>query len=45
LLQTLLGAGAETLQAISDVGVGKLTATVRDTDGNMIGLLQLTDSG
>jgi predicted enzyme related to lactoylglutathione lyase len=36
-------AGAETLQEISDVGGGKLIATVKDTDGNVIGLLQMPD--
>lgn len=39
-LQQLLDAGAEVLQAVNDVGGGKLTATVKDADGNIIGLLQ-----
>jgi predicted enzyme related to lactoylglutathione lyase len=39
-LTLLLAAGAETQQAISDVGGGKLTATVKDADGNVIGLIQ-----
>lgn len=39
-LQQLLDAGAEVLQAINDVGGGKLTASVKDADGNIIGLLQ-----
>jgi predicted enzyme related to lactoylglutathione lyase len=39
-LQNLLGAGAETQQEVRDVGGGKLIASVKDTDGNMIGLLQ-----
>ena len=43
--ETLLGAGAETLQAVSDVGGGKLIATVKDPDGNVIGLLQMPDGG
>jgi predicted enzyme related to lactoylglutathione lyase len=39
-LKQLLGAGAEQLQAPSDVGGGKLVASVRDADGNPIGLIQ-----
>jgi len=39
-LQLLLGAGAEELQEVKDVGGGKLTACVKDADGNIIGLLQ-----
>ncbi|MGH6951995.1 MAG: VOC family protein [Vitreimonas sp.] len=39
-LATLLEAGAEAQQPISDVGGGKLIATVKDADGNVIGLLQ-----
>jgi predicted enzyme related to lactoylglutathione lyase len=39
-LQNLLDAGAETQQEVSDVGGGKLIASVKDTDGNVIGLLQ-----
>ncbi len=39
-LQTLLESGAATQQAITDVGGGKLIATVKDADGNIIGLLQ-----
>jgi predicted enzyme related to lactoylglutathione lyase len=39
-LTMLLGAGAETLQAISDVGGGRMIASVKDADGNIIGLLQ-----
>jgi predicted enzyme related to lactoylglutathione lyase len=39
-VQQLVDAGAEDLQAINDVGGGKLTASVRDADGNVIGLLQ-----
>jgi predicted enzyme related to lactoylglutathione lyase len=38
--QLLLDAGAEVQQAINDVGGGKLIATVRDPDGNPIGLIQ-----
>ena len=46
-LDALLEAGAETEQPICDVGGGKLIAAVKDTDGNVIGLLQATagDSG
>jgi predicted enzyme related to lactoylglutathione lyase len=39
-LQLLLDAGAQPRQAISDVGGGKLIATVQDADGNIIGLVQ-----
>jgi predicted enzyme related to lactoylglutathione lyase len=39
-LQALLDAGAQTVQDVKDVGGGKLVASVRDTDGNLIGLLQ-----
>ena len=34
-------AGAQTQQAIKDVGGGKLVASVKDVDGNIIGLIQL----
>ena len=37
-LQSLLDAGGETQQAIRDVGGGMLIATVKDADGNVIGL-------
>ncbi|HEY4026109.1 MAG TPA: VOC family protein [Candidatus Dormibacteraeota bacterium] len=39
-LQALLDAGAEAQQEVKDVGAGKLTATVKDPDGNVIGLTQ-----
>ncbi len=39
-LAALLDAGAETVQDVKDVGGGRLIATVRDADGNVIGLLQ-----
>jgi predicted enzyme related to lactoylglutathione lyase len=39
-LKLLLEAGAEVQQAVRDVGGGKLIATVKDADGNIIGLLQ-----
>ena len=40
-LQQLLDAGAQTLQYVKDVGGGKLIASVKDADGNIIGLIQL----
>ena len=40
-LQLLLDAGAQSQQAVTDVGRGKLIASVTDADGNFIGLLQL----
>lgn len=40
-LQALLDAGAQTQQEVTDVGGGKLIASVKDADGNIIGLLQL----
>lgn len=40
-LQSLLDAGAKVQQAVKDVGGGKLIASVKDADGNMIGLIQL----
>ena len=39
-LKLLLDAGAQTQRAVSDVGGGKLIATVRDADGNVTGLIQ-----
>jgi predicted enzyme related to lactoylglutathione lyase len=39
-LQELLAAGAQIQQAVKDVGGGKLIATVKDPDGNIIGLTQ-----
>ncbi len=39
-LQLLLDAGAHIHQAAQDVGDGKLIALVKDTDGNLIGLIQ-----
>ena len=39
-LQNLLDAGAEAQQEIRDVGGGKLIASVKDADGNVIGLVQ-----
>ena len=40
-LKSLLDAGAQAQQDVKDVGGGKLTATVSDADGNIIGLIQL----
>ncbi len=39
-LQHLLDAGAQLRQDVSDVGGGKLIASVADADGNVTGLLQ-----
>jgi predicted enzyme related to lactoylglutathione lyase len=41
-LTGLLGAGAQTLEDVHDVGGGRLIASVKDPDGNLIGLLQDT---
>ncbi len=38
--QLLLDAGAHAHQEIKDVGGGRLVATVKDADGNIIGLVQ-----
>lgn len=39
-VQQLVDAGAKVQQEAKDVGGGKLVATVKDADGNMIGLIQ-----
>jgi len=39
-LRQLVDAGAKTQQDVKDVGGGKLIATVKDADGNVIGLMQ-----
>ncbi len=39
-LQLLLDAGAQAQQEVRDVGGGKLVASVKDADGNVIGLIQ-----
>jgi predicted enzyme related to lactoylglutathione lyase len=39
-LELLLAAGAQGVQDLKDVGGGKLIASVKDADGNIIGLLQ-----
>ncbi len=43
-LQKLLDAGAESVQDVKDVGGGRLITSVRDTNGNIIGLIQDTAS-
>ena len=40
-LQLLLDAGAQAQQEVKDVGGGKLTASVKDSSSNIIGLMQL----
>jgi len=44
-MESLLEAGAQMQQEISDVSWGKLIASVRDADGNIIGLIQPPSSG
>jgi len=39
-LQIFLEAGAEVIQEIKDVGQGRLVASVKDKDGNLIGLIE-----
>ena len=39
-LQILIDAGAEIIQDIKNVGAGRLIASVKDKDGNIIGLIQ-----
>jgi predicted enzyme related to lactoylglutathione lyase len=39
-LQSLVDGGAQILQEIKDIGGGGLIASVRDGDGNIIGLIQ-----
>ena len=39
-LKALLDADAEAQQEVKDVGGGKLIASAKDTDGNVIGLIQ-----
>jgi predicted enzyme related to lactoylglutathione lyase len=39
-LHSLVETGAQILQDVRDVGGGKLTASVKDADGNSIGLIQ-----
>jgi predicted enzyme related to lactoylglutathione lyase len=40
-VQILLEAGGHVQQAIKDVSGGKLIAIVKDSDGNMIGFIQM----
>ena len=40
-LQTLLDEGAQKMQDVKDVGSGKLIATLKSPDGNVIGLIQM----
>ena len=39
-LKTLQDSGAETVEDVKEAGGGRLVATVKDPDGNLIGLLQ-----
>src|SRR5215469_7833100 len=39
-VDTLLAAGAQTVQEVRNVGDGKLVASVKDADGNITGLTQ-----
>jgi predicted enzyme related to lactoylglutathione lyase len=39
-VKALLEAGAEVQKEVKDVGGGKLIASVKDADGNVIGLIQ-----
>ncbi len=39
-LQILLDSGAEIIQDIKDVGGGRLIASAKDKDGNIIGLIE-----
>ncbi|MFC4504393.1 MULTISPECIES: VOC family protein [Streptomyces] len=39
-LAALVAAGAEVVQDVQDVGNGRLIASVKDPDGNLVGLLQ-----
>ncbi len=41
-LQSLLDAGAQVQQEVKDVGGGRLIGSVKDADGNVVGLLQDT---
>ena len=38
--QSLLAAGAQSQQEIKEVGGGRLVASLKDADGNVIGLIQ-----
>ena len=41
-LQALLEGGAQLDQDVKDVGGGRLIASIKDADGNLIGILQDT---
>lgn len=41
-LQTMVKVGAEVVQDVKEVGGGLLTAQVKDSDGNVVGLRQET---
>jgi predicted enzyme related to lactoylglutathione lyase len=41
-LQALVDAGAQTVQEVKEVGGGRLIASVKDADGNLLGLAQDT---
>ncbi len=43
-LQLLVDSGAKILQEVKDVGGGRLIASVRDVEGNIIGLSQDTQA-
>jgi predicted enzyme related to lactoylglutathione lyase len=40
-LQLVLNAGGQMQQAVRDVGGGKLVATAKDAEGNLIGFIQM----
>ena len=44
-LAAVIAAGGGQHQEITDVGGGKLIATVKDADGNLIGILQMPAGG
>ncbi len=39
-VQVLLESGAQSLQEVTDVGGGKLIASLKDADGNVVRLIQ-----
>jgi len=39
-MQLLLDAGAQVAPEVKDIGGGKVIASVKDADGNIIGLVQ-----
>jgi predicted enzyme related to lactoylglutathione lyase len=44
-VQALIDAGAQTNEEVKNVGGGRLVGTVRDADGNVIGLIEDTARG